>query len=209
MTLLLLLACGPDVAELPCRDGFARAADGHCYPPAPTFTTVDFEAALANLGPCEPRDEGVATDLQSGCSYYFCPGDTFEEAVDLLGDNYTCSEASGDAFCLWEAIGIEGRWDDDDDDGLPDEGDGNQRVHITDGSLAATDDGLGMDVPISCFVDSLGPPDRFTVVDTVDGLMIEFMDWDDAGLLLYDFYDTNRFLGSDGRADELYLYGAP
>lgn len=209
MTILLLLACATDPAELPCREGFARAADGHCYPPAPVATGFDFEAALGSLDACEPLLDGVSADLESGCAYFLCPGDSFEEAVDVLGEAYTCRAASGDAYCLWEHIGVEGRWDDDDGDGLPDDDADNQRVHLTEGSLAATPDGLGVGVPLSCFVAALGSPDSMNLVDTVDGLVIDTMDWDDAGLLVYDLYDRNGFPGPDQRADELYLYGAP
>jgi hypothetical protein len=209
MTLLLLLACGPSPDELACREGFERADDGRCYPPASALPNIDLEAALEHMPPCEPLTDGVAMDLESGCAYGLCPGDTFAEALELFGEGYDCFDANNDAYCLWEHVGIEGRWDDEDDDGLPDEGAGNVRTHVAEGSLARTEGGLGLQVPLSCYFEQLGPPDTFTVIDTVDGLMIEFMDWDDVGLLAYDLVDRNGYVGPDGLVDDLYLYGAP
>jgi len=200
--------CGPRLTELPCREGFTRAADGHCYPPPTEFTTVDLDAAVANLPACEIRASPFLIDLDSGCALGMCPGDLFEESVATFGSGYTCFTANGDAYCGWEEVGVEGRWDDDDEDGQPDPKAFNQRVHLTRDAVVATSEGLGTDASMSCFIDTLGHPDRMTVIDTVDGLAIEFMDYDDAGMLVYDTVDRNDIFGPDGFVDDLFLYGA-
>jgi len=206
---LALGGCGgDDVTQLPCRDGFERAADGHCYPTSTGFTTVDLDAAVANLPSCDPRVSPFLIDLDSGCALGMCPGHTFEQSVDAFGTGYSCFSASNDAYCLWPNAGVEGRWDDEDDDGLPDEKATNQRVHLTRDAVVATEDGLGTDASVGCFFESLGHPEEMIVVDTVDGLAIERLDYDRFGLLVDDTRDHNDYVGPDGIVDDIYLYGA-
>lgn len=209
LALVSAAGCGGEPEEeVPCREGFERAADGRCYPPPELFTTVDLDAAVANLPDCEPRLAAFELDLDSGCARGLCPGQTFDDAVQLLGSGYTCFAANGDAYCEWEALGLEGRWDDDDDDTVPDPKATNQRVHLTRDAVVATEDGLGTDASVGCFFESLGHPEEMIVVDTVDGLAIERLDYDRFGLLVDDTRDHNDYVGPDGIVDDIYLYGA-
>jgi len=209
LALVSAAGCGGEPEEeVPCREGFERAADGRCYPPPELFTTVDLDAAVANLPDCEPRLAAFELDLDSGCARGLCPGQTFDDAVQLLGSGYTCFAANGDAYCEWEALGLEGRWDDDDDDTVPDPKATNQRVHLTPQAEVATADGLGADASISCFFEVLGHPDSLTVIDTSEGLAIQLLDYDDAAILVYDTVDRNEQPGPDGYVDDLFVYGA-
>src|SRR5262245_55579728 len=77
---LRLGACG---AEPPCRPGFTRAEDGHCYPPPADPEPPSATDVLESLGPCIPLKPSDDVDLLTGCLALpggdpGCPGDTFD-----------------------------------------------------------------------------------------------------------------------------------
>ena len=205
---LLMLACTPDAEELPCREGFSRAPSGHCYPDEPLQAPSSLDDLYELLEPCHGLRPSNGMDLESGCAGELCQGDLYDVAVAKLGPPETCFEANDDAYCTWPS-GLGGRWDDEDDDLLPDPGTRNQRVNVTAPFAYGTKSGLGLWMPYSCYVDQLGPPDDLTLVDTEDGLFIERMNFEGVGLLAYDLYDLDGRSGADGLLDTLYLYGAP
>ncbi len=204
---LLILACTPDPDELPCREGFSRAPSGHCYPNEPLLAPSSLDDLYDLLEPCYGLRPSPQMDLESGCAGDLCEGDLFDVAVAKLGEPYTCYEANGDAYCDWRS-GVSGRWDDENDDLVPDAGSRNERVLVRAPFAYGTEAGLGLWMPYSCFVDQLGPPDDLTLVETEDGLFIERMNFDAVGLLAYDLIDREGRAGADGELDTLYLYGA-
>ena len=207
--ILLLLACAPDPDELACRSDFSRASDGHCYPndvgADEPLTTGDL---LELLAPCTGLRPSERMDLDSGCAGGLCEGDLYDVATAVLGDPVACLVSSGDAFCRWRN-GIEGRWDDDDGNGVPDPGSRNQRTHVEFPFVSGTADGLGIRMPPSCFVDVLGEPHELIVIDPTQGLAVQKLDFDRYGLTVYDFYDLDFRPTPDGLIDDLYLYGLP
>jgi hypothetical protein len=205
---LLMLACAPAPDDLPCREDFTRAADGHCYPDGSLAGPSDLDDVFDLLEPCTGLRPGGLVDFESGCAGDLCEGDLFEVVRVLLGEPEECVVSSGDAFCTW-ANGLGGRWDDEDDDGLPDPGSRNQRVQVRAPWVYGTSTGLGIWMPPSCFVDALGPPDEAILVDTEDGVFIERLDFDAVGLLVYDLSDLEGRTGADGLMELLFLYGAP
>ncbi len=203
-----MLACAPAPADLPCRDAFTRADDGHCYPDE----SIEGPSSLAEiyelLEPCAGLRTGDLLDLESGCAGDFCEGDLYDIAALVMGEPTECFTSGGDAYCTWPN-GLGGRWNDDDADGLPDVGARNQRVKVAEPWVYGTTTGLGIWMPPSCFVDALGHPDDITLVEAEDGVYVERVNFDAVGLIAYDLADLDGRTGPDGLIEQLYLYGAP
>ena len=213
MTVLLALACGvpgaDDTADA-CRDGWSRDADGHCYPPLSAPPTLG--DALEALPPCSPAPQGMSIDVASGCvGESVCPGATLDDHVAELGSEESCFGASWSddwVYCTW-TVGIEGLFPDLDRDGVPDAEAGSDRVRLTWPHEGRTDDGIGIGASPSCFVESLGLPDRLLVVTAGDELRIQELIYDRYGLLAYDVGTDDGSGRPDGYFDSIYLYGIP
>ena len=215
MTLLLwlLMACGPqsasDTTDV-CREGWAREADGHCYPP--TTAPPSLVDALEGLPPCSPAPQGMTIDVASGCvGGSICPGATLATHVAELGPEESCFGASWSddwVYCSW-TVGIEGLFPDLDRDGVPDVDAGTDRVRLTWPHEGRTPAGVGVGASAACFVDSLGLPDEFVVVSAGDELRIQELIYDRHGVLAYDVGTDDGSGRPDGSFDSIYLYGTP
>lgn len=208
MILALLLSCATDVEELPCREDFTRAADGHCYPDGELQSPPSLDDLFALMEPCVGLRPSTQVDLEAGCAGDLCAGDLYTVALLVMGEPAECFSGSGDVYCSW-TTGLGGRWDDDDADGIPDPTARNIRVQVEEPFVPGTASGLGIWMPPSCYVDALGTPDDLTLIDTDEGLFLERINYDAYGLLAYDLIDLEGRAGPDGLIDALYLYGAP
>jgi hypothetical protein len=206
--ILLLAACAPNPDDLACRTGFERAPDGHCYPLVDPQPEQGFQDLFDLLEPCTGLRPSSRIDFGSGCADELCPGDLYEVAIVVMGPPVECFASGGDAYCRWRS-GVEGRWDDENANLIPDPGSRNQRVHVQEPFVSGNELGLGLRMPPSCYTDALGPPDETIVVDTELGLFIQKLDFVAEGVLVYDLEDADGRAGADGLIDQMYLYGAP
>ena len=205
-SLALLLACQP-TDEDPCRPGTVLAADGHCYPPLEEPAET-LDAVLENGPACEPGLGPQTIDLGAGCVAGACAGDTLQAWTDQLGepDCATTSFDSERAYCTWPQ-GIDGLYDDPDEDGQPDPEATSSRVHVFAPFDGTGPGGMGVHRRVSCFVDALGVPDRVLHLQDGGELVPEELHWDSLGLSAYDWTDLNGAEDHDGALDNLYLFG--
>ena len=208
---LALAGCSTSDDSEPCRDGFEPAADGHCYPPPNPWPEPDIHDALDHLPACESTSPDGEIDLANGCASGACVSMSELEISTALGDIPDCTRASWSdtkQYCLWP-IGIEGLFDDLDEDGWPDEEASNERIHVIPPYGGQTAAGSGVAVGVSCYIDELGYPDAAVYYDIAGMLMIQDLIYDRYGVKAYDWGDDNDTSQPDGRIDNLYLYGAP
>jgi hypothetical protein len=201
---------GSEDAE-PCRDGFELASDDHCYPPPTPWPEPDIHDALDTLPPCESESPDGAIDIANGCADGACVGMAAPEISAILDTEPDCTVASwNDAkqYCLWP-MGIEGLFDDEDEDGMPDDEAPTERIHLVPPYAGQTEEGSGVAVNVSCYLDDLGYPDVIVYHDVGGTLMVQDLIYDRYGLKAYDWGDDNDTNRPDGRIDNLYLYGEP
>ena len=206
-----MLACSADDANVPCRDGFDRADDGHCYPPL-SDDAPSFEDVLSSMPYCAllPAGNGLI-DLELGCASGVCVGMDYFETNAVLHTEGDCTVASWSdqsQYCTWD-IGLQGLFTDEDVDGIPDEGAGNERVRVYSPYAGATEHGLGAGINPRCYVDTLGQPSEVLLVDIGGVLYIEDLIYDDYGLSTYDWGTDDDSDRPNGVIDNVYLYGAP
>ncbi len=206
----LVSGCG---GEQQCREGTTLQADGHCYPPLLEFPP-QFDDAVDALPACEPLpiDDAHPIDVIRGCVSGACAGDTFPEMLDALGDDVECVTTSFDneqVYCTWESLGIDGLFEDDDRDDVPDDGARTDRIHAFPPAPAATLDGVGVGANTACFFDHLGNPDRLNLVDVGGELMVRDLLYDRFGLQAFDLGSDDDSGRPNGYVDNLYLFGEP
>lgn len=208
--LLIALGCSDADPDAPvCRAGTTLEADGHCYPPMPSFPPSVRDAVEA-LPACEPAGGIGEIDVARGCAGGACAGMRYVEWVDALGDSATCATASHDArfvYCTWAELGVDGLWRDEDQDRSPDPAARTDRIHLFGPHVGATPEGAGIGSNLACLVDELGLPDRMNVVNVAGQLMIRELVWDGFGVFAYDLGDDDRSGLPNGYLDRLYLYG--
>ncbi|MEZ4323293.1 MAG: hypothetical protein R3F61_37865 [Myxococcota bacterium] len=213
MSFVLFLLLGCDAGETPCREGTSLHEDGHCYPPLLEFPPL-LDDAVAALPECEPVDGGEehVIDIARGCASGACADDTFVEMVEALGDEVVCVTTTFDnkqVYCTWEALGVDGLFLDDDRDTVPDANRRTDRIHLFPPYPGSTADGVGIGANVSCFIDSLGHPDRMVVYDVGGELMVRDLLYDQYGLSAYDQGTDDESGLPNGYVDNMYLYGAP
>jgi len=203
--------CADSVDGSRCRVGFDAAADGHCYPPPNPWPAPDIDDALDALAPCESTAPDGAIEIAPGCADGACVGMTATEMTTVLGFEPSCEVASwSDAkqYCLWET-GIEGLFDDLDEDGVPDDDALTERIHLLPPYAGQTPLGSGVAVQVSCYLEDMGYPDSMTYEDFGGTLMLTDLIYDRYGVKAYDRGTDNDTDSPDGRIDNLYLYGHP
>lgn len=208
---LWLLACSEEPDEQPCREDFERAPDGHCYPPVDAREDLDFKDAFDELPDCEPGSTDGRLDLLDGCASGICIGMTVDQSISATDRWPVCRTTSFSAttlYCTWN-LGIEALFADLDEDGWPDPGAGTTRLRVYGGYSGGTEEGLGVPVRPSCFIDALGYPDRTVLRDVGGQQLIYEMAWDRYGLVAYDLGTDDGSGRPNGVLDNLYLYGAP
>jgi hypothetical protein len=203
--LWLFLACA--VEEIPCRDGFERDNDGHCYQEeVPTIKN-----ALENLPDCEPVGGDGAIDLINGCASGACPNMTYPTINEILGEEGDCNTSSWDKdylICEW-TIGLDIGYDDKDEDDVPDSNALSDRIHLYPPYMGGTIRGIGVEANPRCFVDELGMPSYIGWVEVGTELLIRDFIYEHWGMWTYDrgrYDSTDR---PNGYIDEIYLYGMP
>lgn len=200
-----LLACAPSSGDPACREGYTLEADGHCYPPADP--PPDLQEAIDALPACEPRKPLGSWDAYSGCADDLCPDRSFvvadltatveSECIDLGDGNFACN---------WR--GAEGVFADADADGAPDPDAITPYVHLRADYPGATDTGLGVGVPMSCYFDQFGNPNEIHVWLLAGELRVRQLDYDFLGLYVYDTLTDDGDAYPDGVVDDVYHYGA-
>lgn len=225
--LVLATACTDEPAPTPadCAAGFTRGADDNCYPDEvedTEETEEEDEAApptmdevLAAMGDCTPLPAGEALDLAAGCAHGLCTETTYAEAVAAAGEPVSCETfryesgtyVSGGIDCVWDN-GVELDWDDDDLDGIADEGSWSYGVTLGPDTPGASPEGIGVGASVACLLDIIGRPE--TVWATHDGRTwsVEMISYYEAGITASDFYNAETGgYAPDGRIDMLFLYG--
>lgn len=208
--LLSTIACGPADPADQCREGTTLAEDGHCYPPL-LVVPPDIQDAIAALPVCDPVSGPGFIDLARGCANGACANDDYEEFVAALGEEGECVTRSNNAtqvICTWEELGIDGIFQDDDEDDVPDENARTSRIHLFTPYYGQTEDGVGIGANLACFFDFLGTPDELLYTDQGGQLMIEMMDYGVYGLEAYDWGDDDESGVPNGYIDHMYLTGA-
>jgi hypothetical protein len=203
-----LAGCGGSDAEL-CRPGFARAQDGHCYPPLsddpPTFVE-----ALESLGPCTRLKNGDEIDAIGGCMGGACAGDEFSAILLALGDRDTVCDQLDTAEweCVWPQGIVVLFPPADTDEGAPSVGSRATWVRARYDYEGATADGLGIGISVSCFVEVLGLPDTVFLVPSLDELVPQEVEWLALGIEIEDEErQIDRIPMADGLVDEITLSG--
>jgi hypothetical protein len=166
---------------------------------------------LAALPPCESTDPDGAIDLAPGCADGACVGMTVDEMASVLGSEPSCQVASWSdqkQLCLWD-MGIEGLFEDEDEDGQPDAESVTERIHLLPPYAGQTPQGSGVAVQVSCFIEDLGKPEYIEFEDEGGTLMLTDLIYTRYGLNAYDWGSDSTTDGADGRIDNLYLYGEP
>jgi len=206
-----LIGCTQTSEGTRCRDGFEAAADGHCYPPPTPWPSPSIQDALDSLPPCESTEPDGAIDIAPGCADGACVGMSAIEMTDVLGSEPSCQVASWSEtkqYCLWE-MGIEGLFDDLDEDGVPDEDAITERIHLVPPYPGQTALGSGIAVQVSCYLEDLGLPDEVVYEDFGGALHLTDLIYDRYGVKAYDWGSDTDNDSPDGRIDNLYLYGHP
>jgi hypothetical protein len=204
----ILTGCVGSEAEL-CRPGFARAEDGHCYPPIPDDPPT-FVEALQAMGPCVRLKNGDEIDAIAGCVDGACAGDEFSSVLLTLGDRDTVCELvdTGDWECSWPQGIVVLFPPADTDEGAPSSGTRAGWVRARYNYKGATADGLGMGVSVSCFVEVLGLPDTVLLVPSQGALVPQEVEWLKLGIEIEDEErEIDLIPGPDGLVDELTLSG--
>ena len=202
MFLLLLVACYPGPSA--CDSGFEMHDDGLCYEVASTPTVQDLLDAMT---PCDTTSGNGRVDLDTACADGACAGMTYSELNTALDETGTCSENTftpNTAFCGW-TDGISTSFDDTDGNGTPDADSASTYLSLSAPYDGTTTDGLGVGVQLSCFVDSLGPPEVIDYLqqsnqDYAPDLML----W--SNVAVTDFLSTDLLPSSDGLADSVQLF---
>ncbi len=203
-SLVLLGACAPDPTGDPCRQGFARAADGHCYPPLTEPEPADATGVLDAAPPCVPREPDGLVDLEAGCAGAVCAGDTYADVALEAGPG-ECTTASWSTqyrYCVFEP-GVQALFADLDEDGVPEDESTTDWVRLLREYPHATAEGLGTDTSPRCWTGALGTPSDVRFVDVAGSLVLDAMIWDRYGVEVHDWS------GGDGLVDTAYLFGAP
>ena len=207
--LLLLVGCGPDTGEVPCRPGFALAGDGHCYPPPPDPTPPTANDVLENLAPCVPDKPDDAIDLATGCIDGACAGTQFEAVNAALGEGVVCEEIEGEWFCTWPQQ-IAALFPIGEDDGPRPARDAyTPFVRAVRGYEGADATGLGLGISPRCWIDVLGGPTTAEFVDTAGRLQPRQLVWASYGIEIEDEEDARGVDLPNGEIDELTLFGPP
>lgn len=205
LALLSLLACSN---EPDCSIGFQPNPDGNCYEDESEPIDIPDDAiamAYDDFPDCDAEPTGDGTlDLFRRCAGGLCVGMTYDEMVASVGSDADSVDADYDGYLFvgWDDLGVYLWLHDADEDGLPDPDDTTWRIVVQPWFAGTTDDGLGTDMSLACFVDVLGDPDAITFEP--DG------GWHPASLIYYvgftvrDYVDLGEF-GGDGRSDYLWL----
>jgi hypothetical protein len=205
---LFLAGCASE-PEIPCRPGFTVAQDGHCYPPPPDPRPPAANDVLEQLPACVPRNPGDEIQIATGCIEGACAGDTFAAFDAVLGEGVECEAFEPDWFCTWPQ-GIQGLFGIEEGDvELPSPDTESSWVRATIGYRGATEEGLGIGIPVSCWVDVLGAPTYAEFVDVVGRLEVRQLVWDPYGVEIEDEQEPGGVELPDGEVDELTLFGPP
>lgn len=158
---LCMAACG-EPEDAACLSGFTlNPADGLCYEDESGPPTVD--DVISSWEPCELAPGNGQLDVEAGCAAGACSGDTYVEMVAALGAEADCQESFfGDLSCLW-SVGIYAYFPDMDGDGVPDAGETAFGVHTELPFDGTTESGLGLGIPLECWVTNLSPPDELQI----------------------------------------------
>ncbi|MEQ1507389.1 MAG: hypothetical protein ABMB14_34490 [Myxococcota bacterium] len=219
-TLLLLAACAAVAAcadapgaDDPCRPGFVRGEDGHCWPPPPDPAPPTANDVLEALGPCVPFKPSDEIDLVGGCIEGACAGATFDTVSAALGSAVgptDCEVIDGLWYCHWDqAIDVAFPLTDDDGPDAPIDGSRASFVRGTTRYAGATVDGLGVGISPRCWVDALGPASSAVFVDVLGTLAVSQIVWDAYGVEIEDEERADGAISPNGIVDELTLFGPP
>lgn len=167
--LSLWSACATECPEGTHEDGPVCIAD------VATEAGPDISASLRA---CTAAEGGGEIDLVNACVEDVCVGDTYADVVDRLGTPQDIS-----AWVQWASgVGVDF---DPEGDPPPDEAVAVE-IWLVAPYAGRTTNGLGIDVPMSCFIDALGLPD---IVDlwTVGNYYVPFgMYWSGPNLSIFD-----------------------
>ncbi|MDP2306067.1 MAG: hypothetical protein Q8P18_08565 [Pseudomonadota bacterium] len=166
--MIVLLACAPPPD---CMEGYAANADGICLAETtgPFSGGSSVDELLDALPPCEAMEAGDRIDPDAACVDGACANNTFTEIDAALGGDASCIRRFDDqhldvhADCSWPR-GITTSFSDYDDDGVPDADSLASPLYLVPPYDGASQDGLGLEAGLGCFVDAYGPPEWMYLV---------------------------------------------
>ncbi len=166
---IFLAGCAPDCPEGTHSDGQVCIAD---------VATESGPDIVASLRACTGSTGDGSVDLVNACVEDLCVGDTYADFTAALG-----APSEIIAWVTWPS-GL-GAGFDPDGDPPPDDAEAVE-IWLSNGYAGRTSNGLGVGVPMSCFVDELGVPDIVQLY-TVNAYYVPFaMYWAGPNLSIFD-----------------------
>ena len=134
---------------------------------------------LDALAACEPLPGDGRIDLERACADDACASMTYDEMNAALGEDGDCMGwTPTQVKCTW-SNGIYRLFADADDDDIPDEDFESGVLWLDVPYDGATLDGLGVDVPLSCFIEVLGYPQHLDFYGWNGDYSVSHMQWDE------------------------------
>ncbi len=165
----ILIACGAD-----CPEG-SEEENGMCVQTSVSVSSSTIEAQLIACGVSEGDGR---LNLYSACVDDACVGQTYAELVDVLGP-----PVEAGSWMEW-AGGIGFDFDVED---LPPNPDAvATELWLQEPFTGSTDEGLGVGVPLSCFLEALPEPDDATLEYGSGSWHVENLDWQSPDLMVFD-----------------------
>ena len=164
---------------------------------------------------CDDLGPGDRLDIEYGCADGVCADvHTYGEVVELRGgepqhcDPYEIEilgEPDINAIdCQWSG-GFAAIFEDDGDDGEVSDDDGARYLRLTELWDGSGPDGLGVNLPVRCFIEVYGEPDYIYEGDDPEYPKHAF--WAAAGFSVSDYYDNGTDdYEQDGLVEDLVLY---
>ncbi len=175
-----------------------------------TETPASIESVLDSMPACERVAADGRLNVVSGCADSACVGLTYEEVVEVMGEDGACepvADGSPQMVCTWENV-MEIRFDDLDLDYEPDKGDLAAGVRIYGEYAGGTPEGLGLGASSSCYLEDFGEPDYATWMLVYDHYVLLEATWVGWGLTIVDDDGPPGTVEPDGIVDHLTVRGA-
>ncbi|NOY24653.1 MAG: hypothetical protein GXP62_02165 [Oligoflexia bacterium] len=197
--LALAAGCSPRLPD--CAPDETYDADGNCFQRDNSLSD-QMQAIVDGAPECVLLPVGDRLDMGSGCADGACAEDTYSHMVDVLGEA-DCQDPdqveNTMIWCSWQGGDLDAFIWDENGDNAPDSNEINQGLHLSLGWDGSDQQGLGIAISLSCFIDVYGNTDSDSI-DTWDDGSVYGVSWIDRGIFIDD-------LDGDGYVDLLSIFG--
>lgn len=172
---------------------------------------LDLADELEDLEACTPRIAGDELDVERGCVQGACVGDPVSAALERIGAPGVCgTQPDSDIMrCRFSAIpdlafqarAVPGA--------IPPKPDPSAPIllfEISGNYDGASPSGLGIGIPIACFLDELGEPSAVITGPVDDEWAVGAATWDDLGVSVFDTSGSDSVVSADGRVDLVRMF---